>query len=81
LDNGDIFCIQPHWALGLRVVRLRRSANGACTTRRVFRISGSPQSREGDERREAKLDAILCSIDKQTGDEVIAELDRKYPKR
>jgi hypothetical protein len=42
---------------------------------------GSPQSREGDERREAKLDAILCSIDKQTGNEVIAELDQKYPKR
>jgi hypothetical protein len=42
---------------------------------------GSPQSREGDERREAKLDAILCSIDRSTGNQVIEELDRKYPKQ
>lgn len=41
---------------------------------------GSPQSREGDERKEAKLDAILCAIDKDTGNRVIDELDRKYPK-
>jgi hypothetical protein len=38
---------------------------------------GSPQSREGDERKEAKLDAILEAIDKN-GKKTVAALDRKY---
>jgi hypothetical protein len=38
---------------------------------------GSPQSKEGDERKEEKLDAILRAIDKD-GDETIAKLDKKY---
>ena len=38
---------------------------------------GSPQSREGDERKEAKLDAILEAVDKD-GKKTVAELDRKY---
>jgi hypothetical protein len=38
---------------------------------------GSPQSREGDERKEAKLDAILEAVDKD-GKKTIAALDRKY---
>ena len=38
---------------------------------------GSPQSREGDERKEAKLDAILEAVDKN-GKKTVAALDRKY---
>lgn len=36
---------------------------------------GSPQSREGDERKEAKLDAILEAVDKN-GKKTVAALDR-----
>jgi hypothetical protein len=38
---------------------------------------GSPQSREGDERKEAKLDAILEAVD-NNGKKIIASLDRKF---
>jgi hypothetical protein len=38
---------------------------------------GSPQSREGDERKEAKLDAILEAVDKD-GRKTVAVLDRKF---
>ena len=39
---------------------------------------GSPQSREGDERHEAKLDAILRKVDPVEGEKMIAMLDREY---
>jgi hypothetical protein len=39
---------------------------------------GSPQSREGDERKEAKLDMILRRVDPQDGERIIAELDREF---
>lgn len=42
---------------------------------------GSPQSKEGDDRKEAKLDAILRSINKREGDDVIKDLDKKYPRK
>jgi hypothetical protein len=38
---------------------------------------GSPQSREGDERKEAKLDAILRRVDPDA-DRLIERLDREY---
>jgi hypothetical protein len=38
---------------------------------------GSPQSREGDERKEAKLDAILAAVDKDAK-KTIANLDRRF---
>jgi hypothetical protein len=38
---------------------------------------GSPQSREGDERKEAKLDAILEVVDKD-GKKTVSALDRKF---
>ena len=41
---------------------------------------GSPQSKEGDERKEEKLDAILRSLDKKEGEKIIKSLDTKYPK-
>jgi hypothetical protein len=40
---------------------------------------GSPQSKEGDERKEEKLDFILKSIGEK-GEEEIKRLDRKYAK-
>jgi hypothetical protein len=40
---------------------------------------GSPQSKEGDERKEEKLDRILAALDKDSA-RVIEELDRKYPR-
>lgn len=38
---------------------------------------GSPQSKEGDERKEDKLDFILRAVDKE-GEARIRELDKKY---
>ena len=40
---------------------------------------GSPQSKEGDERKEEKLDRILAAVDKDAK-RTIAELDEKYPR-
>jgi hypothetical protein len=41
---------------------------------------GSPQSKEGDDRKEAKLDRILAAVDKNAA-KIIDELDEKYPRR
>ena len=46
----------------------------------VFLSLGSPQSREGDERKAAKLDAILRQLGPD-GERVIAELHQKFPRR
>jgi hypothetical protein len=42
---------------------------------------GSPQSKEGDDRVEEKLDAILRSIDKNKGEDIIKRLEKKFPKK
>ena len=42
---------------------------------------GSPQSKEGDDRMEAKLDAILAAVDPQRADKIIDEIDRAYAGR
>jgi hypothetical protein len=39
---------------------------------------GSPQSREGDDRMEAKLDAILRKVDPDEADKLISEIDKDY---
>jgi hypothetical protein len=39
---------------------------------------GSPQSRESEERKEAKLDAILRALDPQEANRIIERLDREY---
>ena len=39
---------------------------------------GSPQSKEGDDRVEAKLDAILRKVDPDAGDTLIEEIDEDY---
>jgi hypothetical protein len=41
---------------------------------------GSPQSKEGDERKEEKLDEILKLLDAERAQQLIGQLDRKYPR-
>ena len=41
---------------------------------------GSPQSKEGDDRKEEKLDEILKLLDKKNADKIIKDLEKKYPK-
>jgi len=43
-----------------------------------FLFLGSPQSREGSDRLEAKIDVILGRVDPVDGDGVIRELDERY---
>lgn len=45
-----------------------------------FLFVGSPQSKEGDDRKEAKLDAILRCLGPD-GERVITDLDRQYPRQ
>jgi hypothetical protein len=42
---------------------------------------GSPQSKEGDDRLEAKIDAILRAVDHHGADQLIDEIDRDYAGR
>jgi hypothetical protein len=42
---------------------------------------GSPQSKEGDDRKEEKLDAILLAVDPKNGMQAIANLDQKYSRK
>jgi hypothetical protein len=41
---------------------------------------GSPQSKEGDDRKEAKLDALIRLVDEDGADKLLAQLDAKYPR-
>ncbi len=42
---------------------------------------GSPQSKEGDDRKEEKLDAILKKLSGKEGEKLITSLDKKYPRK
>lgn len=42
---------------------------------------GSPQSKEGDDRIEAKIDYIVQTLDPGRGDAVLEEIDREYAGR
>jgi hypothetical protein len=42
---------------------------------------GSPQSKEGDERKEEKLDYILRKLDPQNANRLLAELEQRFPKK
>jgi hypothetical protein len=42
---------------------------------------GSPQSKEGDDRMEAKIDAILLALQPDKGEQVLWEIDREYAGR
>ncbi len=42
---------------------------------------GSPQSKEGEDRMEAKLDAVLHAVDQRNADRLIEEIDTDYAGR
>lgn len=42
---------------------------------------GSPQSKEGDERKEEKLDYIIRVTDPKNGEKIIKELDKKHMRK
>jgi hypothetical protein len=42
---------------------------------------GSPQSKEGDDRKEDKLDYIIKHLDPDNGPKFISQMDRKWPKK
>ena len=42
---------------------------------------GSPQSKEGSDRVEDKIDAILRKLDPERGEQIIAELDEKFARQ
>ena len=42
---------------------------------------GSPQSKEGDDRMEAKIDAILLAVDGKKAEKVLKEIDDRYEGR
>jgi hypothetical protein len=42
---------------------------------------GSPQSKEGDDRMEAKIDAILLAVDPKKGEKIMDEIDKEYEGR
>jgi hypothetical protein len=42
---------------------------------------GSPQSKEGDDRVEAKIDAILQAVDRKNADKLIEEIDTEFAGR
>jgi hypothetical protein len=42
---------------------------------------GSPASKEGDDRKEAKIDRILKKIDPDDAESFLKEIEKKYPKK
>ena len=42
---------------------------------------GSPQSKEGDERKEEKLDYIISVLDPENASKLLKRLEEKYPKK
>jgi Domain of unknown function (DUF6766) len=45
-----------------------------------FFFAGSPQSKEGDERKEAKLDIILSKVEPDHYRTILKELEQRFPK-
>ena len=43
-----------------------------------FLYVGSPASKENDDRTEAKIDALLTLVGSERGEQIIAELDKRY---
>jgi hypothetical protein len=41
---------------------------------------GSPQSKEGDDRKEEKIDEILKALDPKNAEAILKKLDHKYPR-
>ena len=42
---------------------------------------GSPQSKEEEDRNDAKLDAILKAVDPENANKILEKLNRRYPKQ
>jgi len=42
---------------------------------------GSPQSKEGDDRMEAKIDAILLAVEPEKGEKLLDDIDEEYEGR
>jgi hypothetical protein len=42
---------------------------------------GSPQSKEGDDRKEEKIDTILEAVDPEKGKKLISEIDRRFARK
>lgn len=42
---------------------------------------GSPQSKEGEERKEEKMDAILRALKPEQAGKILAEIEQRYPKK
>ena len=42
---------------------------------------GSSQSKEADDRLEEKIDLLIQRLDSEKGEQLIRELDRKYPRK
>ena len=57
------------------------TATGAVAGLAILLYVGSPQSKEGDERLEAKVDALLRKADPKEADELIRALASQYPKK
>lgn len=45
----------------------------------VLLYVGSPQSKDSEDRSEAKLDAILRRVDPEGAERILAEIDRRHP--
>jgi hypothetical protein len=46
-----------------------------------FWFVGSPQSKDGDERMEEKIDEILKMLDDKKAQRIFTKLEKKYPQR
>lgn len=42
---------------------------------------GSPTSKEGDDRKEAKLDYIIAQLDPENANKILRQFEEKYPKK
>lgn len=73
-EGRDLLFLPPRNFAALHLARHRVAAAGLA----ILLCVGSPQSREGDEPKEAKIDAILKAVDKG-GTKTIASLDRIQP--
>jgi hypothetical protein len=45
-----------------------------------FLYLGSPQSKEGDQRQEAKLDALIRLVGEDRADKLLSQIEAKYPR-
>ena len=66
LENGQSEFLQLLWQVGGLAFLL---------------FVGSPQSKEGEDRVEAKIDAILRQIDPRNAERTISEIDEAYSGR